>query len=159
MEPTYQQMPPQYQPQNRQAQMPAVSPVPPSKKRKWGVFLLVGIFVLVSVLLVLVFSSLSKEKDNTDVPQIIEEQKEVVERIDLYPDDTDRDGISNSEEERLGTSSDDFDTDGDGISDQVEITVWNTDPLNRDTDGDGFADGFEILKGYNPNGAGNIPVQ
>ncbi len=42
-------------------------------------------------------------------------------------EDFDRDGISNAEEETLGT-----------------------DPRNEDTDGDGYSDGVEVESGYNP---------
>ena len=63
---------------------------------------------------------------------------------------------SDVEEEKLGTSNKEFDTDGDGLSDKIEIEVLGTDPTNPDTDGDGFADGYEVLKGFNPKGEGNI---
>ncbi|MFQ5979663.1 MAG: PKD domain-containing protein [Candidatus Heimdallarchaeota archaeon] len=36
------------------------------------------------------------------------------------------------------------DTDGDGLTDEDEINVYGTDPLNPDTDGDGFTDYDEI---------------
>ena len=39
----------------------------------------------------------------------------------------------------------DIDTDGDGISDDYEITVYATDPGLWDTDGDGLSDGDELL--------------
>lgn len=47
------------------------------------------------------------------------------------------------------------DTDGDGLSDQEEVTHgsdgWITDPNRRDTDGDGWSDGYEVLtKGTSP---------
>ncbi|MEM0058630.1 MAG: hypothetical protein QXG58_07405 [Candidatus Bathyarchaeia archaeon] len=35
------------------------------------------------------------------------------------------------------------DSDGDGLSDGVEIKVFLTNPMKRDTDGDGVADGLE----------------
>jgi hypothetical protein len=38
-----------------------------------------------------------------------------------------------------------IDTDGDGISDEYEITVYATDPGVWDTDGDGLSDGDELL--------------
>ncbi|HMO51930.1 MAG TPA: metallophosphoesterase [Kiritimatiellia bacterium] len=55
------------------------------------------------------------------------------------------------------------DSDGDGLSDQEELTGFNnvltrpnpngvtTDPNNPDTDGDGVSDGDEALAGTNPN--------
>ncbi len=36
------------------------------------------------------------------------------------------------------------DTDGDGLSDSDEINIYTTDPTKPDTDGDGLTDGFEI---------------
>ena len=42
------------------------------------------------------------------------------------------------------------DSDYDGLSDQGEIQVYKTDPLNADTDGDGYLDGAEVLAGTNP---------
>ena len=39
------------------------------------------------------------------------------------------------------------DTDGDGISDDAEVSVYHTDPLTYDTDGDGVGDGSEVLDG------------
>jgi hypothetical protein len=46
-----------------------------------------------------------------------------------------------------------IDTDGDGISDFDEITLYKTDPTRADTDNDGFTDGAEIIRGYNPTNA------
>lgn len=74
-----------------------------------------------------------------------------------FPDDSkdsDKDGLTDGEEKKLGTSNSDFDTDGDGLSDQAELQNTKTDPIKADTDNDGFADGLEIVSGYNPLGAG-----
>lgn len=54
--------------------------------------------------------------------------------------DTDGDGLFNDREERHGTDPTVADTDGDGISDYLEITKYRTDPLSRDSDGDGIPD-------------------
>jgi len=85
-------------------------------------------------------------------------EQEVVEEpyVDPFPNDQDRDGLTDEQEAELGTSDYEYDTDGDGLSDVDEINYWKTDPLNPDTDGDGFADAWEILGGYNPNGAGTL---
>jgi hypothetical protein len=65
--------------------------------------------------------------------------------------DPDVDGLSNLEEQSLGTDPQSDDTDDDGLSDAVEdgggefisVTQTGTDPLNADTDGDGLSDGVE----------------
>ena len=41
------------------------------------------------------------------------------------------------------------DSDGDGLSDSEE-KIYGTDPYNPDTDGDGFTDGAEVRGGYDP---------
>ncbi|MEM3696253.1 MAG: hypothetical protein QXQ94_01945 [Candidatus Bathyarchaeia archaeon] len=67
--------------------------------------------------------------------------------------DYDNDGLSNLEEyefniNRTGVGAYPLnllnpDTDGDELSDGVEIKVFRTDPTRRDTDGDGYGDGLE----------------
>ncbi|PIZ99204.1 MAG: hypothetical protein COX77_02180 [Candidatus Komeilibacteria bacterium CG_4_10_14_0_2_um_filter_37_10] len=42
------------------------------------------------------------------------------------------------------------DTDQDGLSDEEEINIYQTDPAITDSDNDGFADGQEIKNGYSP---------
>lgn len=44
----------------------------------------------------------------------------------------------------------DVDTDSDGLSDDLEQTIYYTDPNDPDTDGDGYNDGLEIEHGYSP---------
>lgn len=58
--------------------------------------------------------------------------------------DVDGDGLTNSEEEKLGTDPRNPDTDGDGISDGDEVHKYHTNPLKKDTDGDGLSDPDEI---------------
>lgn len=47
-----------------------------------------------------------------------------------------------------------IDTDGDGISDQLEINRYYLDPNNPDTDGDGYNDNEELINGFSPHFAG-----
>lgn len=58
--------------------------------------------------------------------------------------DSDNDGITDGEEWLWGITSTTEDSDGDGLSDFLERTVYHTDPYNPDTDGDGWTDGEEV---------------
>ncbi len=65
--------------------------------------------------------------------------------------DDDADGLSNQQEAALGTNSKNADTDGDGLSDGVEVNSLGTDPKKLDTDGDTWSDGLEVnSKGTDP---------
>ncbi len=57
--------------------------------------------------------------------------------------DNDGDGLTNAEEDELGTDPDLADTDGDGLDDFTEVNETGTDPTVADTDGDGYDDGKE----------------
>ena len=63
--------------------------------------------------------------------------------VDLVVD-TDGDGLSDDEEDALGTDPEDDDTDDDGLSDGDEVNTHETDPLDDDTDDDGLIDGDEV---------------
>jgi hypothetical protein len=63
--------------------------------------------------------------------------------------DPDGDGLTNAEEEVLGTDPDALDSDGDGVDDGSEVDA-GLDPLNPDTDGDGLNDGDEFTAGTDP---------
>lgn len=72
--------------------------------------------------------------------------------------DTDGDGIDDGVEITNGSDpldpcdpvDDNCDTDGDGIVNIDETTIYGTDPNNPDTDGDGIDDGVEITNGSDP---------
>ena len=55
--------------------------------------------------------------------------------------DSDKDGLTDSQEEEYGTDASEPDSDGDELFDREEVIVYQTDPLNPDTDGDGYLDG------------------
>jgi hypothetical protein len=57
--------------------------------------------------------------------------------------DRDDDGLNSQLEKQYGTDPLNPDTDGDGLTDGVEVFDLHTDPLNPDTDGDGLPDGVE----------------
>lgn len=66
-------------------------------------------------------------------------------------DDDDHDALSNGLERRVGTDAKNADSDGDGLTDGMEVRRFKTDPLTKDTDGDGLSDGDEVkIYGTNP---------
>ena len=83
---------------------------------------------------------------------------EVIKEKELSTDDldTDGDGLSDSEELEFGTDINNPDTDNDGLFDREEVKVYRTNPLSPDTDGDGYEDGDEVKLKYNPNGPGKL---
>lgn len=72
--------------------------------------------------------------------------------------DSDNDGLSDEEEKQLGTDSNNFDTDSDGLVDRVEVKIYKTNPLQKDTDGDGFNDGQEVISGFDPAKGGGAKL-
>lgn len=65
--------------------------------------------------------------------------------------DPDQDGLTNLQENTLGTDPNNADTDGDGLTDGAEVNTHQTNPRLTDTDGDGLSDGFEVQTiGSNP---------
>jgi hypothetical protein len=65
--------------------------------------------------------------------------------------DTDGDGLTDGIEIFVHHTNPALtDTDGDGLSDWGEIHLYGTNPLDADTDGDGMPDGWEIGHGLNP---------
>lgn len=94
--------------------------------------------------------------------------------------DTDSDGLTNLEEDAIGTNPESPDTDGDGLNDRDErhvhktnplspdsdndalvdadeLFIWATNPNNPDTDNDTYLDGTEVQNGYSPTGPGRLP--
>jgi len=76
---------------------------------------------------------------------------------DLVPNnDRDHDGLTDVEEDGLGTDKTKADTDGDGLKDGDE-QAYNTNPLVKDTDGDGYNDYVEIQAGSDPLNPQSVP--
>ncbi len=73
-------------------------------------------------------------------------------------EDSDGDGICDSDEVANGTDPNNRDSDGDGLDDGEE-EVHGTDPNDPDTDGDGVSDGDEITLGTDPNVADEACAQ
>ena len=122
---------------------------------------LITILILIIILAVVWFLFFNKNQETGETHssasvQTEDMQEEIPTLPKAFEHDKDRDGISDEEEEKLGTSDYEFDTDGDGLSDKTEIEKWKTDPTKRDTDGDGYGDAIEILSGYNPLGEGTL---
>lgn len=65
--------------------------------------------------------------------------------------------IPSSEAEKEGAAMAfvSLDSDGDGLTDDIEARL-GTDPRDPDSDDDGFEDGMETRNGYNPLGAGRL---
>ena len=58
--------------------------------------------------------------------------------------DYDDDGLTNSEEEKIGTDPKNPDSDGDNLIDGEEVNKHYTDPLNQDSDNDNLGDYREV---------------
>lgn len=136
----------------------------PSKKKY--IFLLVGILLLILIVGLSIFL-IYRKNTSSKVTPILENGAAVTTTpvadtststpyVEKFPDDLDRDGVSDIKEKELGLSNREFDTDNDGLADGDELNVWKTDPKKADTDGDGFNDGYEVFKGYDPNGSGKV---
>lgn len=104
--------------------------------------------------------------ENTNVEEITtttendltELSQDIVDEQILFgePIDKDADGLDDNREVDIGTDPNNWDTDGDSLSDGDEVIIWKTDPMNPDSDGDSYLDGNEVKSGYNPAGPGKI---
>lgn len=65
--------------------------------------------------------------------------------------DPDKDGLTNLQEQSLGTDPLVADTDHDGLNDGYETNVSHTNPLSKDSDNDGLQDDSELKVGTDPN--------
>jgi len=87
-------------------------------------------------------------------------------RIASLAPDSDRDGLADVYETGTGiyvsptdtgTNPAVSDTDGDGLSDGIEIKTYGTNPNLLDSDGDGFYDNFELSTGFDPKSISSTP--
>lgn len=118
---------------------------------KKAIFIIVLLLILVIVAGIFAFSKKDTMPDQATSDTPVSQEKK---NVDYFPDDKDDDGITDAKEKELGTKDTEADSDGDGLSDVVEIEDTKTDPIKADTDGDGYSDAFEIMNGYNPLGEG-----
>ncbi|MDP3980306.1 MAG: DUF6067 family protein, partial [Chlamydiota bacterium] len=66
--------------------------------------------------------------------------------------DTDNDGLSDDDENNIyDTDPNNPDSDGDGLLDGIEVFTYDTDPNNPDSDEDGLKDGDEVAADTDPN--------
>jgi len=80
----------------------------------------------------------NQQQENTEdaLKKIIIQREELLSKSD----DRDGDGLTDTEELKLGTNPDKIDTDNDGLTDHFEVNVLKTDPKRADSDGDGISD-------------------
>lgn len=128
------------------------------KKNKIIVICLLAVFLLAGGLFLYVNKKNIRNKDLNSVNKENIEKSKRAEELDSLNGilketrltDADLDGLSNEEENGLGTDPQKADTDGDGILDNDEITIYKTNPLKADTDGDGKSDGYEARRNQDP---------
>lgn len=84
---------------------------------------------------------------NKDIPIDITPDLETIYKGDSMELDTDEDGILDGEETLWRLDYKKEDSDGDGLTDFVELNITLTDPLNIDTDGDGITDALADIEG------------
>ncbi len=121
-------------------------------------------YIVMLLLLIIVASPVSAsgfvDTDNDGVP---DKDERLVYFTDVNNWDTDGDGYSDWIELNNGYSPytkkmvklEDDDYDNDGLSDRMELN-FGTNPTIPDTDGDGYSDGDEIDNGYSPLSADKI---
>lgn len=77
-----------------------------------------------------------------------------------FGSDGDGDGLSDRQEDVVGTNPGETDTDGDGLDDgdEVQAGIWDqvSDPTKSDTDGDGLNDMAESISGMDPWDADSV---
>lgn len=146
-------------------------------KRKYFIIMFVVIFALVCILVgMIIFAYYKSSGDAGIAPDQLEPESAGGELTEPAGDefspyefepetmepsfeelmDTDDDGLTDAEEQRLGTDPNSVDSDNDGLFDREEVRVYKTDPTNPDTDGDGYGDGEEVENGFDPVGPGKL---
>ena len=86
----------------------------------------------------------------TDFTEVLARLNPLDPTDDNATDDIDGDGLTDTQEANLGTNITNWDTDGDKLSDGLEVNIYHTDPLKEDTDDDNITDGEEVIIGSDP---------
>ncbi len=131
------------------------------KKNKKKILTVIGIILVIILICLGVFIFFVKNNKINEIKEILKNEKNtdtILTEMQTTEQsiDSDADGLTNKEEEKLNTNFLNVDTDADGLSDREEVKTWKTNPLNLDTDNDGVKDGDEVKKKTNPNGAGSL---
>ena len=115
------------------------------KSKKNLILVIVLVVIIIIVLSGGVFFYFQRDSNNTaDIEPIGQTEDSEPRSID----DPDVQPVTNTEDSKVIDKN--LDSDGDGLSDFLEITRYKTHPNNPDTDGDGYTDGEEVSAGYDP---------
>lgn len=102
--------------------------IPPSPSRHRTIFVILGVSVLF-IIIVTLFLFTKRRPNTATAPVVGGTAEDDITRALPAPRDTDRDTLSDAEEQKLGTDQTKGDTDGDGLSDATEVNKTKTDPL------------------------------
>lgn len=118
----------------------------PSAPRRKIILIILAIAAGLAILGSLGYYFLTKPEPEaaSPVPAIVVDSKT------QESEDPDNDGLSNEDEAKHGTKTDNSDTDSDGLADGDEVYVYGSNPKLADTDGDSFNDGQEVARGFSP---------
>jgi hypothetical protein len=91
------------------------------------------------------YNPLNGDADRDGIPDLVEIEQGLnpVNFADALLD-KDNDGLDNITEYQIGTLINNPDTDGDGLSDELEVNTYSTNPTLSDTDADGLSDSLEV---------------
>ena len=106
----------------------------------WLAIVIVGLLLFFCIFGALTFTSDKKGNSATQTASV-----NMTQAVINGGEDTDGDGLTNSDETQRGTNPQNPDTDGDQLKDGEEVITYLTDPLKPDTDLDGLPDGAEVI--------------
>lgn len=91
---------------------------------------------------------------DTDMDGLSDEEENIL-GTGISVIDTDNDGLTDFEEVKTHSTNPLLaDTDNDGLPDYQEVQIYKTNPNKPDTDGDTYLDGAEVKSGYDPSAVG-----